>query len=94
VSAATVRNTFALISRKFRYDESVEEYFVQTADTIKVKKSELEAYQKMETQDAEKACPLVMCSYFSCASGVFFFLVLLAGVASAGAKAFNGTAQC
>ena len=26
----------------------MEEYFVQTADTVKVKKSELEAYQKME----------------------------------------------
>ena len=34
--------------RKFVYDESVEEYFVQTADTVKVKKSELEAYQKMQ----------------------------------------------
>lgn len=81
-----------MISRKYRYDESVEEYFVQTAETIKVKKSELEAYQKMETQDAEKACPLVFCSYLSCASGAFFSLVLLAGVASAGAKVFNGAA--
>jgi hypothetical protein len=60
-----------LLRRKFRYDESIEEFFVQTADTVKVKKSELEKYQSMEVQDAEQAWlppvpfPLLMATQIS-----------------------------
>ena len=58
-----------LLRRKFRYDESIEEFFVQTADTVK--KSELEKYQSMEVQDAEQAWlppvpfPLLMATQIS-----------------------------
>ena len=41
--------------RKFRYDESQLEYFVQTADTIVVKKSELDSYKKAESMDPSEA---------------------------------------
>lgn len=60
-----------LLRRKFRYDESIEEFFGQTADTVKVKKSELEKYQSMEVQDAEQAWlppvpfPLLMATQIS-----------------------------
>ena len=54
--------------RKFVYDESVEEYFVQTADTVKVKKSELEAYQKMEGMDPGDV---------TCLATAFLYLVSL-----------------
>lgn len=39
--------------RKFRYDESIEEFFVQTADTVKVKKSQLEGYKEVGMGDSE-----------------------------------------
>ena len=41
--------------RKFRYDESQLEFFIQTADSIVVKKSELDAYKKAEHMDPNQA---------------------------------------
>ena len=40
--------------RKWKYDESVPEYFVQTSDVVRVKKSELEKYMQ-QSNDPDEA---------------------------------------
>ena len=39
--------------RKYRYDPEVPEFFVQTADTVKIRRSELEKHQKLEALEGE-----------------------------------------
>ena len=40
--------------RKWRYDNNVEEFFVQTVDKVTVKRAELEALSKLEEVDPEQ----------------------------------------
>eukprot|EP00435_Cladocopium_sp_Y103_P019586 s2851_g4.t1 len=41
-------------SSKFKYDENVTEYFVETADTVKVKRHELDRWLSAEEKNPEE----------------------------------------
>lgn len=41
------------LSRKYKYDANVTEYFVQTSDTVKVKRSQLDRWMQAEEKAQE-----------------------------------------
>ena len=42
--------------RKFKYDQNITEYFVETADTVKVKRAELERFIATEEANPKDSC--------------------------------------
>jgi len=78
--------------RKFRYDEAQLEYFVQTADTIVVKKSELDAYKKAESMDPNQARRIRRLIFFYSRSLLMTLRCCYTGVARSGSTRFDGYA--